>query len=45
MDKYVCSICGWVYVPAEYDNTPFEDQPDSFSCPLCGADKAQFEKE
>ena len=50
--KYVCVLCGYVYDSAEGDpdndvapGTSFEDIPDSWSCPLCGAGKEQFEKE
>ena len=49
MDKYVCDICGYVYDPAEGDpdngvapGTPWEQVPDTWVCPLCGADKSQF---
>jgi rubredoxin len=52
MDRYVCSVCGYVYDPAEGDpdngiepGTKFEDLPDDWSCPVCGAEKDQFEKE
>ena len=50
MDKYVCTICGYVYDPSEGEEgippgTPFEDLPDDWVCPLCGAGKDQFEKE
>ena len=52
MDKYVCSVCGYVYDPAQGDpdngvpaGTKFEDLPDDWSCPVCGASKDQFEKE
>ncbi|MBN2420634.1 MAG: rubredoxin [Deltaproteobacteria bacterium] len=52
MDKYVCSICGYVYDPAVGDSdngieagTSFEDIPDSWTCPVCGASKDEFEKE
>lgn len=44
MDKYVCSVCGYVYDPEEED-TPFEDLPDDWACPICGALKDQFDKE
>jgi len=50
--RYVCSVCGYVYDPAigDPDNgiaagTKFEDLPDSWTCPICGADKSKFEKE
>ncbi|MEA5051179.1 MAG: rubredoxin [Oscillospiraceae bacterium] len=49
--KYVCEICGWEYDEAVGDpdngiapGTKFEDLPDSFVCPVCGADKSQFRK-
>ena len=51
MDKYRCIPCGWMYDPAKGDpengvapGTPFEELPEDWSCPLCGADKSQFEK-
>jgi rubredoxin len=52
MDKYVCSVCGYVYNPAEGDpdngikpGTAFEDLPEDWECPECGAAKDDFEKE
>jgi rubredoxin len=52
MDKYVCTICGYVYDPAEGDSdsdipagTAFADLPDDYECPVCGAGKEDFEKE
>ncbi|HNR44967.1 MAG TPA: rubredoxin [Methanofastidiosum sp.] len=52
MNKYVCSVCGYVYNPAEGDpdggippGTPFEKLPDDWTCPVCGASKSQFEKQ
>lgn len=42
--KYVCSVCGYVYDDAEHD-IPFAELPDSWTCPLCGAPKALFNKE
>lgn len=52
MDKYVCAMCGYVYDPAEGDpdggidpGTAFEDLPDDWTCPICGAGKDDFEKE
>ena len=38
--KYVCKICGYVYD----GETPFEQLPDDWKCPLCGAPKSMFEK-
>ena len=52
MDKYVCTVCGYVYDPAVGDpegdiapGTAFDDLPDDWVCPVCGADKDQFEPE
>ena len=52
MDRYVCSVCGYVYDPVEGDpeggiepGTKFEDLPDDWTCPVCGAEKDPFEKE
>ncbi len=39
-EKWVCSICGYVYD----EETPFEQLPDSWTCPLCGQPKSVFEK-
>ena len=50
MKKYVRTVCGWVYDPAEGDpeggiapGTAFEDIPDDWVCPLCGVGKDDFE--
>ena len=45
MEKFVCTVCGYVYDPAENDNVAFTDLPDDYVCPLCGVGKDQFEKE
>ncbi|MBW1707625.1 MAG: rubredoxin [Deltaproteobacteria bacterium] len=52
MDKYVCSVCGYVYDPEDGDTdngiaagTSFEDLPDDWTCPVCWATKDLFEKE
>lgn len=49
--KYICNICGYVYDPAVGDpdggiapGTAFEDIPDDWVCPVCGAAKSNFEK-
>ncbi|MDR3139889.1 MAG: rubredoxin [Treponema sp.] len=49
MQKYICNVCGYVYDPAEGDNTagippgtPFEDLPADWVCPLCGVGKDSF---
>ena len=44
MDKYECSVCGYVYDPAENDNVPFDKLPDDCVCPVCGAGKDEFTK-
>jgi flavin reductase (DIM6/NTAB) family NADH-FMN oxidoreductase RutF/rubredoxin len=51
MSKYECSICGYVYDPELGDpegaiesGTPFEQVPDDWVCPVCGASKDQFDK-
>jgi len=52
MDRYVCQVCGYVYDPVQGDpdngiapGTGFEDLPDNWVCPVCGAEKSDFEKE
>jgi rubredoxin len=52
MDRYVCSVCGYIYDPENGDpdngidpGTKFEDLPDDWECPVCGAAKSDFEKE
>jgi rubredoxin len=51
MQRYKCSVCGYVYDPAKGDpdfgigaGTPFEDLPDDWLCPVCGADKEAFKR-
>jgi len=51
MKKYRCRICGYIYNPEEGDpdsgispGTPFEDIPDDWVCPVCGATKDNFEE-
>ena len=45
MDKFVCTVCGYVYDPAENDNIEFENLPDDYTCHLCGVGKDMFEKQ
>jgi rubredoxin len=52
MDKYVCTVCGYVYDPEQGDpdngvnpGTKWEDVPNDWECPVCGASKDDFEKE
>ncbi len=40
--KYVCSICGYVYDPAEHDGVAFEDLPEDYKCPRCRQPKDKF---
>ena len=40
--KYVCRVCGFVYDPAA-EGMAFEDQPDTYVCPVCGAPKSDFD--
>lgn len=43
MKKYRCTICGYIYDDAK-ENVKFEDLPDDWKCPLCGAPKSAFEE-
>ncbi len=38
--RWMCKICGYVYD----GETPFEELPDDWKCPICGMDKSYFEK-
>ena len=49
MAKYVCDICNWVYDEAAglpdqgiAPGTKWEELPEDFKCPLCGAPKEMF---
>jgi rubredoxin len=42
--KYVCSICGYVYDPAEHDGLAFEDLPDDWKCPAASRVRTKFNK-
>ena len=42
--KYVCSVCGYVYDPAEHDGVAFEDLPDDWKCPRCKQGKEKFNR-
>lgn len=51
MEKWKCTVCGYVYDPEAGDpdggiapDTPFEDLPEDWVCPVCGASKEEFEK-
>ncbi|MDO9694317.1 MAG: rubredoxin [Candidatus Latescibacteria bacterium] len=52
MKKYTCTVCGYEYDPVAGDpdngvkpGTAFNDLPDDWVCPVCGADKDAFEPE
>lgn len=42
--KYVCSVCGYVYDPAEHDGVAFEDLPYDWQCPRCRQSKDKFNR-
>lgn len=49
MNKYICNVCATVYYPERGDSesgipsgTPFEDLPDTWTCPICGSAKERF---
>ncbi|MBQ9416916.1 MAG: MBL fold metallo-hydrolase [Clostridia bacterium] len=42
--KYICSVCGYVYDPAEHDGVRFEDLPEDWKCPRCKRPKDKFNK-
>ena len=51
MDKYKCTVCGYIYDPVKGDpdngapaGTPFDKLPEKWVCPECGATKDMFEK-
>lgn len=50
MAKYECMVCGWIFDEDMGDpdggidpGTKWEDVPDDWVCPMCGAAKADFE--
>lgn len=52
MERYVCTVCGYVYDPEKGDpdsgiaaGTKFADLPEDWVCPVCGAAKSEFEPE
>lgn len=49
MKRYKCKVCGYIYDPKKGEprtktppGTPFEDLPDDWRCPQCGANKNRF---
>ena len=52
MKKYICSICGFIYDESTGNpetgiapGTKWEDVPEDWACPLCGATKSDFQEE
>ena len=52
MEKYKCTVCGFIYDPATGDpdngiapNTAFDDLPDEWTCPACDSAKEDFAPE
>jgi rubredoxin len=50
MKQYRCLMCGYIYDPDKGDpdtgvapGTSFEELPDGWVCPDCGAGKDEFE--
>lgn len=51
MSKHRCQICGYDYDPAAGDpdngvapGTAWDDVPDDWACPICGAGKDAFDE-
>ena len=42
--KFVCSVCGYVYDPAEHDGVAFAVLPDDWKCPRCKQGKEKFNR-
>jgi len=49
LQKYICSVCGYIYNPANGDKsnaikagTSFENIPKEWVCPVCGVKKNNF---
>jgi rubredoxin len=50
MQRYLCTVCGYVYDPAEGDpdagvaaGTAFDELPGEWVCPVCGAGREDFD--
>lgn len=41
--RYKCKVCGYIYDDSK-EEVPFEELPESWKCPLCGAPKKLFEE-
>ena len=51
LEKWECTVCGYVYNPEIGDpehgvepEIPFEELPEDWVCPICGATRNQFVK-
>ncbi|HHT9130437.1 MAG TPA: rubredoxin [Candidatus Brocadiaceae bacterium] len=51
MSKWECRVCGYIYDPERGDpdngvkpGTTFENLPEDWVCPACGASKDLFDK-
>ena len=51
MEKYKCTICGYIYDPEQGEPSDgiepgisFGKLPDDYICPVCGAGKDEFEE-
>ncbi|HWQ52011.1 MAG TPA: rubredoxin [Terriglobales bacterium] len=52
MRKFICSVCGYAYDEAAgipdagiAPGTKWEELPENWSCPLCGASKSEFREQ
>ena len=52
MKKYECTVCGYTYDEAAgipdagiAPGTKWDDLPEDWACPLCGASKDEFEEQ
>ena len=51
MAKYQCGFCSYIYDPEQGDpengvpaGTAFEELPEGWCCPVCGAAQDEFER-
>jgi rubredoxin len=51
MEKWQCSVCGYIYDPEQGDpdggvnpGTAFKNLPEDWVCPVCGASQDEFTK-
>ena len=43
MEKYICTVCGYVSDPEENNGVPFNELAEDWTCPLCAVGKEMFE--